>query len=101
MEKEYIKKLKEDCNKLNIKWPEIVVPATSMIDEYIDFRTLVKKNMELIPPANPSSPSVKLTALLPPTNTNRINNPYNHFISISIWRVAITNEVCPPLRIYI
>ena len=28
---------KKDCQKLNIKWPEIVVPATSMIDEYIKF----------------------------------------------------------------
>ena len=28
---------KEDCEKLNIKWPEIVVPATSEIDEYIVF----------------------------------------------------------------
>ena len=25
----------EDCKKLNIKKPEIVVPATSLIDEYI------------------------------------------------------------------
>ncbi len=26
---------KNDCEKLNLKWPEIVVPATSCIDEYI------------------------------------------------------------------
>ena len=26
---------KSDCEKLNISWPEIVVPATSCIDEYI------------------------------------------------------------------
>ena len=33
----YTDEFKKDCNKLNIKWPEIVVPATSMIDEYIKF----------------------------------------------------------------
>ena len=31
----YTEKFKEDCANLNIKWPEIVVPATSCIDEYI------------------------------------------------------------------
>ena len=31
----YTEKFKEDCADLNIKWPEIVVPATSCIDEYI------------------------------------------------------------------
>ena len=33
----YTDRFKEDCDKLNIKWPEIVVPATSQIDEYIVF----------------------------------------------------------------
>ena len=33
----YTNEFKNDCNKLNIKWPEIVVPATSMIDSYIKF----------------------------------------------------------------
>ena len=33
----YTDKFMDDCNKLNIKWPEIVVPATSQIDEYIVF----------------------------------------------------------------
>ncbi|MFQ6723887.1 MAG: cysteine--tRNA ligase [Clostridia bacterium] len=32
----YTEKFKEDCANLNIKWPEIVVPATSCIDEYIN-----------------------------------------------------------------
>lgn len=32
---EYTEAFKKDCEKLNIKWPEIVVPATSCIDEYI------------------------------------------------------------------
>jgi len=33
----YTKCFRDDCDKLNIKWPEIVVPATSLIDDYIKF----------------------------------------------------------------
>jgi len=33
----YTKCFKDDCEKLNIKWPEIVVPATSLIEDYIKF----------------------------------------------------------------
>ncbi len=33
----YTECFKNDCDTLNIKWPSIVVPATSMIDEYIKF----------------------------------------------------------------
>ena len=33
----YTEEFKKDASKLNIKWPETVVPATSMIDEYIKF----------------------------------------------------------------
>ena len=33
----YTEKFKEDCDKLNIKWPDRVVPATSLIDFYIEF----------------------------------------------------------------
>ncbi len=33
----YTEEFKKDCNKLNIKWPDTVIPATSMIDEYIEF----------------------------------------------------------------
>jgi len=33
----YTEEFKKDASKLNINWPEIVVPATSMIDEYIKF----------------------------------------------------------------
>jgi cysteinyl-tRNA synthetase len=32
----YTDKFKQDCDNLNIKWPEIVVPATSCVDEYIN-----------------------------------------------------------------
>lgn len=35
--KYYTECFKNDCKMLNIKWPSIVVPATSMIDEYIKF----------------------------------------------------------------
>lgn len=31
----YTESFKQDCKKLNIKWPDIVVPATSYIKEYI------------------------------------------------------------------
>ena len=35
---------KKDCQKLNIKWPETVIPATSLIDEYIEFiKVLIDK----------------------------------------------------------
>ena len=37
----YTKCFKEDCQKLNIKWPETVVPATSLIDDYIKFITVL------------------------------------------------------------
>lgn len=33
----YTQEFKKDALKLNIAWPEIVVPATSMIKEYIEF----------------------------------------------------------------
>jgi len=32
----YTERFKSDCDKLNIKWPEIVVPATSCVDDYIN-----------------------------------------------------------------
>ena len=35
--KYYTDCFKSDCDKLNIKWPDTVIPATSMIDEYIKF----------------------------------------------------------------
>ena len=33
----YTEEFKKDCEKLNIKWPDTIIPATSMIDEYIKF----------------------------------------------------------------
>ena len=32
----YTKSFKKDCEKLNLKWPEIVIPATSCVDKYIE-----------------------------------------------------------------
>lgn len=43
----------EDCNKLNIKKPEIVVPATTLIDEYIKIiSTLLDKELAYISNGN-------------------------------------------------
>jgi len=33
----YTEEFKKDCSKLNIKWPNTVVPATSLIEDYINF----------------------------------------------------------------
>lgn len=42
--KYYTDAFKKDCEKLNLKWPEIVVPATSCIDDYINIiQTLLEK----------------------------------------------------------
>lgn len=42
--KEYTEAFKEDCAKLNLLWPQIVIPATSCIDEYIQIiSTLLEK----------------------------------------------------------
>ena len=42
--KYYTDEFKKDCVKLNIKWPETVIRATSMIDEYIEFIQKLEKN---------------------------------------------------------
>ncbi|MBQ8430830.1 MAG: cysteine--tRNA ligase [Clostridia bacterium] len=40
----YTDKFKNDCEKLNIKWPNTVVPATSCVDDYIKMiETLLEK----------------------------------------------------------
>ena len=45
--KYYTDCFKEDCNELNITWPETVIPATSMIDYYINFIEELIKNYVL------------------------------------------------------
>ena len=43
--KKYTEAFKEDCKKLNIKWPDTVIPATTCIDDYIKFiSTLIEKD---------------------------------------------------------
>jgi len=49
----YTECFKKDCEKLNIKWPEIVVKATDMIPEYIEFiQKLLKDNYAYISGGN-------------------------------------------------
>lgn len=49
----YTNAFKSDCEKLNIKWPEIVVPATKCIDEYIKIiSTLLEKGYGYISHGN-------------------------------------------------
>ena len=51
--KKYTEAFKEDCQKLNIKWPEIVVPATSCINDYIKMiEVLLKKGYAYISNGN-------------------------------------------------
>lgn len=46
---EYTEAFKKDLEKLNLKWPEVVVPATACIDEYIKIiTTLLDKNYAYI-----------------------------------------------------
>lgn len=49
----YTDAFKKDCERLNIKWPDTVVPATSCIDEYINLvQTLLDKNFAYISGGN-------------------------------------------------
>ena len=67
----YTKCFKDDCNKLNIKWPEIVVPATSMIQEYIDFiQTLITKEYAYLSEGNVYFDTSKLKDYYQLTNHN-------------------------------
>lgn len=49
----YTEAFKKDCQRLNINWPEIVIPATSCIDEYIHLvQTLLQKDFAYISGGN-------------------------------------------------
>ena len=49
----YTDAFKHDCDRLNIKWPEIVVPATTCIDRYIEIiKDLVNKEYAYISEGN-------------------------------------------------
>ena len=49
----YTKEFKSDCEKLNIRWPDIVSPATNNIDEYIKIiEKLLEKGLAYISGGN-------------------------------------------------
>ena len=69
--KYYTDCFKQDCDKLNIKWPEIVVPATSLIDDYIKFiNTLIDKEYAYLANGNVYFDTSKLEDYYKLTNHN-------------------------------
>lgn len=49
----YTKEFKKDCQKLNVRWPDIVSPATQNIDEYIKIiEKLLEKGLAYISGGN-------------------------------------------------
>lgn len=67
----YTNCFKEDCNKLNIKWPETVIPATSQIDEYIKFiEKLIEKEYAYLSEGNVYFDTSKLKDYYKLTNHN-------------------------------
>ena len=67
----YTKCFKEDCEKLNIKWPETVVPATSLIEDYIKFITvLIEKDYAYLADGNVYFDTSKLDDYYKLTNHN-------------------------------
>ena len=69
--KYYTECFKNDCDTLNIKWPSIVVPATSMISEYIEFiKGLEKKGYTYSSGGNVYFDTSKLDKYYVLTNNN-------------------------------
>lgn len=69
--KYYTECFKSDCDSLNIKWPNIVVPATSMINEYIEFiKVLEKKGYTYFSGGNVYFDTSKLDKYYVLTNNN-------------------------------
>ena len=67
----YTNCFKEDCNKLNIKWPETVIPATSQIEEYIKFiEKLIEKEYAYLSEGNVYFDTSKLNDYYQLTNHN-------------------------------
>ena len=67
----YTKCFKSDCEKLNIKWPETVVPATSLIDYYIEFiKVLIDKGYAYFTNGNVYFDTSKLDDYYKLTNHN-------------------------------
>ena len=69
--KYYTECFKTDCEYLNIKWPETVVPATSLIDYYIEFiKTLIDKEYAYLADGNVYFDTSKLADYYKLTNHN-------------------------------
>ena len=69
--KYYTDCFKKDCEKLNIKWPETVVPATSLIDYYIEFiKVLMDKGYAYFADGNVYFDTSKLDDYYKLTNHN-------------------------------
>ena len=67
----YTKCFKSDCDRLNIKWPETVVPATSLIDDYIKFiEVLMEKGYAYFTNGNVYFDTSKLKEYYQLTNHN-------------------------------
>ena len=67
----YTKCFKSDCEKLNIKWPETVISATSMIDYYIEFiKSLMDKGYAYLANGNVYFDTSKLNDYYKLTNHN-------------------------------
>ena len=67
--KYYTECFKKDCEKLNIKWPETVVPATTQIDYYIEFiKVLIDKGYAYLANGNIYFDTSKLTDYYKLTN---------------------------------
>ncbi len=67
----YTECFKADCAKLNIKWPETVIPATSLIDYYIEFiKVLMDKGYAYFTNGNVYFDTSKLTDYYKLTNHN-------------------------------
>ncbi len=69
--KYYTDCFKSDCEKLNIKWPETVVPATTLIDFYIEFiKVLIDKGYAYLANGNIYFDTSKLDDYYKLTNHN-------------------------------
>ena len=69
--KYYTDCFKSDCDRLNIKWPETVVPATSLIDDYIKFiEVLMEKGYAYFTNGNVYFDTSKLKEYYQLTNHN-------------------------------
>ncbi len=67
----YTDAFKHDCDRLNIKWPEIVVPATTCIDRYIEIiKDLINKEYAYISEGNVYFDTSKLKEYYVFTNHN-------------------------------